>query len=136
MAAEDYHDMGQMDDFDFITQNHDDGGFCYLDHRTGEHDHMNAHIRTSRCERKDKMAANRGASRTQQKQTRADKITRNKFYVGAESALDRNWGHPTLPKAIAHAEELMNEQDRDEMFVVQIIRVVRRRKMPVEVERV
>lgn len=78
----------------------------------------------------------RGKSRTAQKSQLADKIKRNKFYVGAESALERNWGHPTLAKAVAHAEELMEEQDQEQVFVVQIIRVVRRRRMPAEVVKV
>jgi hypothetical protein len=120
MAAEDYH----ADFYDHPR------GHTLLDPVDDQDDYF------SEKEWRDLMAANRGASKTQQKQTRNDKIKRNKFYVGAESALDRNWGHPTLPKAIAHAEELMEEQGRDEMFVVQIIRVVRRRKAPVEVERV
>jgi hypothetical protein len=25
------------------------GDICYIDHSTGEHDHMNAHIRTTKC---------------------------------------------------------------------------------------
>lgn len=75
-------------------------------------------------------------SKTQRKQRINDKITRNKFYVGSPRALDNNWGHPTLAKAVRHAEEVMEEQSLEETFVVQIIRVVRRRKAPVEVEKV
>jgi len=119
-----YDDPGQYD--------HDDGKMSASEAMYTERGQRELQ---ERC-RRQRMAANRGASRTQQKQSRADKIKRNKFYVGAEGALDRNWGHPTLPKAINHAEQLMDEQGRDEMFVVQIIRVVRRRKAPVEVERV
>lgn len=65
-----------------------------------------------------------------------DKIQRNKFYVGAHSVLNWNWGHPTLPQALKHAEKLMDENGSEEVFVVQIIRVVRRRKATVEVEKV
>lgn len=78
----------------------------------------------------------RGKSRTAQKYQLEHKIQRNKFYVGADSALERNWGHPTLAKAVAHAEEVMDEQDRDAVFIVQIIRVVRRKRSPVEVTKI
>lgn len=58
---------------------------------------------------------------------------RNRYYVGHPSVLDRNWGHATLGDAINHADEVMAEQERDEVFIVQIIRIVRRRRAPVEV---
>jgi hypothetical protein len=61
------------------------------------------------------------------------RILDNEFYVGAHSALDRSWGHRTLDAAIKHAERLLDEQDKDFAFVVQIVRVVRRKRVPVEV---
>ena len=63
-------------------------------------------------------------------------VAKNKFYVGSPKALQNNWGHRTLAKAVEHAEQVLDEQDMEETFVVQIVRVVRRRKAPVEVEKV
>jgi hypothetical protein len=60
-----------------------------------------------------------------------DKFKRNKFYVGADSVFARNWGHPTLEKAIEHASTLLN--GRNEVFIVKIVKVVRKKVAPIEV---
>jgi len=57
----------------------------------------------------------------------------NKFYIGSNSVFDRQWGHPTLTKAVDHARGLMEAQSKDEIFIVKIVRVVRRKTAPVEV---
>lgn len=62
-------------------------------------------------------------------------LAANKFYVGSPSALVKNWGHPTLAKAVKHAEEL-TDSTNEEHFIVQIIRVVKYKKQPVIVEKV
>lgn len=62
------------------------------------------------------------------------KYQMNKFYVGSNSVFNRDWGHSTLNKAIEHARELMNEKDMEEVFVVQIIRVIKREKSPIKIE--
>jgi hypothetical protein len=61
----------------------------------------------------------------------------NKFYVGSHSALERDWGHATLEAAVAHAEELLDASPgREFTFVVQIVRIVKRRRVPVTVVKV
>lgn len=62
------------------------------------------------------------------------KYEQNRFYVGSNSVLDRAWGHSTVKNAIEHAKELMDDQNMDETFIVQIIRVVKREHPPVRVE--
>lgn len=122
MAAEDYHDMSQLDDIDFIVQHsciRDDGGTpnrkCYA------------------CEEEKQMAKIKMAKKAGSKDKR-ERFKLNKFYVGAESALTRNWGWSTLDRAMQHGKEIMDSEDREEVFIVQIVRVLRRRKSPIEVE--
>jgi len=62
-----------------------------------------------------------------------DQYKRNKFYIGSDSIFGRNWGRRTLPEAIKHAQELMEEQDKEEVFIVKIVKVVRRKRAPIEV---
>lgn len=61
-------------------------------------------------------------------------VQNNKFYIGANSVFDRNWGHKTPEAAIQHARKLMESQGGDEYFVVKIIKVVRRAVAPIKVE--
>lgn len=61
------------------------------------------------------------------------KYEANKFYVGSNSVMNKDWGHPTLNKAIEHAKELMEKQNSDEIFIVKIVKVVRRKETPIEV---
>lgn len=70
-----------------------------------------------------------------------EKYHRNRFYIGSDSVFNgRNWGHKTLPEAIAHAEKLITGRDpygndaKEEVFIVQIVRVVRKKKIPIEIE--
>lgn len=63
----------------------------------------------------------------------ASVIRDNKYYVGSRQALRKSWGHGELDDAIKHATELL-EKTGDEQFVVKIVRVVRRKKQPVEVK--
>lgn len=92
----------------------------------------------------------------QQKEKTMKKV-RNKFYVAAPNVTtnseqdqinddtvrlstdsgDRNgkWTRPTLPAAIAHAETILEkEPNRDHVAIVQIVRIVRRKKLPAVVE--
>ena len=64
-----------------------------------------------------------------------DKYKRNKFYVGSETVFGRNWGHTTLNAAVEHARSIMDRDNRDETFVVQIVRVIRKKpvKTPIEI---
>jgi len=75
-------------------------------------------------------------------------LTRNKFYIGSDSVLDvkfrgqglnarTSWGHEELADAIAHAHKMLQEdQEKEAVFIVEIIRVVRRKvvELPIVVE--
>jgi hypothetical protein len=56
------------------------------------------------------------------------------FYIGS-NALPANWTHADLKTAVAHATELVNDRDgsQDEVFIVKIVKVVRRKEAPVTV---
>lgn len=62
---------------------------------------------------------------------------KKKFYVGSRTMKDQEngWGHTTLNGALEHAKQLAQEQEEDQI-VVQIVRVVRRQKVPLIVEKV
>jgi hypothetical protein len=62
-------------------------------------------------------------------------IKANRFYVGSERALRTGWGKPTLAEAVEHAKKLQAETGEDQ-FVVQIVRVVKKKEQPVIVEAV
>ena len=86
-------------------------------------------------------------SRVADKKERLVKIN-NKFYVAAErvttakeQALNpiayKQWPKKTLAEAIKHAEEILNESSlKDHVAIVKIIRVVRRKEVPIVVETV
>jgi len=64
------------------------------------------------------------------------KITK-KFYVASQSmhpthARHSEWAHETLEEAIEHASELARDTEKDQI-IVQIIKVVRPLKAPIEV---
>lgn len=64
---------------------------------------------------------------------------KKRFYVAAESISDGdtgNWTHQRVEQAITHAKCLMEEDGRDQCYIVQIIKVVKRAKLPVRVETV
>ena len=63
-----------------------------------------------------------------------EEIKDNRFYVGSQRVFRQNWGHSTVEEAIQHGRELMDEQGEDEAFIVQIIRVLRRKPTPVIVQ--
>lgn len=59
-----------------------------------------------------------------------------RFYVGSRSILDNDseYVKETLGEALDHARAILEEDpDRREVAVVQIIRVVRRKSVPIEV---
>lgn len=62
-------------------------------------------------------------------------IKNNKYYVGANSVFIRDWGHSTLNAASVHAAELLDSDEREEVFIVKIVRVIRKKKIksPVEI---
>ncbi len=73
------------------------------------------------------------------------KITK-RFYVGANKVFDtkefgemcgKSWAKSTLEEAINHAKKILEDKPEQEYaFVVQIIRVVRRKQQPLVVEKV
>lgn len=62
------------------------------------------------------------------------KYTRNRYYVGADGAITREWGHRDLAGATDHARRLLQDEGRDEVFIVKIVRVVRTASRPIVVE--
>jgi hypothetical protein len=69
------------------------------------------------------------------RRTLGPELQTNKFYVGSHLALDRAWGHPTIEAAVEHAKNLIEETGSDQ-FIVEIVRLVRRKNAPVEVKTV
>lgn len=64
------------------------------------------------------------------KQMRIDK----KFYVGSDR-MSPHWPKKTLEQAISHAKEILsNDPTKDSVNIVKIIKVVRRRELPLFVE--
>jgi len=65
---------------------------------------------------------------------------KNRFYVASdrivEGGVNPQWRKPTLEAAVRHAQELMDSDDTDEKYIVQIVRVIRRKKAPIEVIKV
>lgn len=66
----------------------------------------------------------------------AEQIKANRFYVGHPRIFRDNWGHPTIEEATQHAKDLLEDHDRQETFIVQIVRVVTRRPTPLVVKEV
>jgi len=67
----------------------------------------------------------------------------NRFYIGAdhiarsiETGKNDPWTKSTLLEAIKHAEKVLDDEDRNVVVVVQIVRIVRRRKAPIVIEKV
>ena len=64
----------------------------------------------------------------------------NKFYIGSNSIFQRGgkgWGHPTEAEAVEHAQRMLSEQPgTGEVFIVEIIKVVRRKPIDVDIEEV
>lgn len=67
-----------------------------------------------------------------------DDIKANQFYVGSNSIFTRNngkgWGHNNINAAIEHAKSLLRGKDEtEEVFIVKIVKVVRKKQQPIEV---
>lgn len=61
---------------------------------------------------------------------------KKRFYVGSVSTITNgDWTHRTIEEAIEHAKRLVEDSD-EEQYIVQVIRVVRRKSTPVIVEKV
>lgn len=67
---------------------------------------------------------------------------RNLFYVAHPKIVndltskEPSWAKPTLADAIEHGKEIMEQEDRDVVLIVKVIRVLRRKKPPILVEKV
>ena len=65
------------------------------------------------------------------------KLEDNKFYIGSTSIFNKGWGHPTEVEAVEHAQRMLSEQpETGEVFIVEIIKVVRRKPIDVDIEEV
>ena len=67
----------------------------------------------------------------------------NKFYVGAEHIAQAifdgrqdSWTSPSLEAAIAKGKQILEDDDKDCVIIVQIFRVIRRQKSPIVVQKV
>lgn len=66
-----------------------------------------------------------------------EQLEANKFYVGSNSIFTRKWGHATEAEAVEHAQRMLSEdQSKSEVFIVEIIKVVRRKPVDVDIEEV
>lgn len=67
------------------------------------------------------------------------KTIKKRFYVGSRSMHPdgnryNDWAHDSLEKAIKHAKEVAEENEEDQI-VVEIVRVVERKKVPLIVRK-
>jgi len=87
------------------------------------------------------------ARKKDNKVNNTQRLRENQFYIGSNSVLQvknrmrgsasnyGTWGHPTIDLAIRHAQQLLNDEpDKDSVFIVQIIKVVKRQSSPIVVE--
>lgn len=69
-----------------------------------------------------------------------EQLEANKFYIGSNSIFSRGnkgWGHPTEAEAVEHAQRMLSEnKEASEVFIVEIIKVVRRKPIDVDIEEV
>lgn len=69
---------------------------------------------------------------------KTSQLKENKFYIGSNSIINRGtkgWGHPTVEEAVEHAQQLLSGQEAaTECFIVEIVKVVRRKPINVTVE--
>ena len=67
-------------------------------------------------------------------------MVKKKFYVGKPEVVEGidplRWGKDSLKEAIAHATKIIESGQRDEAYVVKVVRVVRRKPQPIVVETV
>lgn len=93
------------------------------------------------AERKARLRAakQRSQKRAKQAQERADRKKFKLFYVAHPKigGYGDEWSKTSLEAAVRHAKDLLErEPAREHMLVVQVVRVVRRQKLPLLVERV
>lgn len=66
-------------------------------------------------------------------------LTDRRFYIGSKQIFpggnNPDWAHATIADAEAHAQKMIEETGEDQ-FIVKIIRVVRKRPTPVDIEKV
>lgn len=64
-------------------------------------------------------------------------LPKNRFYVASGNVIDGNsnaqWKKATLNEATEHGKNLMERQDLDEVYIVKVVRVIRRAPAPVQV---
>lgn len=67
-----------------------------------------------------------------------EQLKDNKFYIGSNSIFTRGsggWGHKTLDEAVAHAQQMLTDKkEADTVFIVEIVKVVRRKPIDVNIE--
>lgn len=66
-----------------------------------------------------------------------EQLEKNKFYIGSNSIFTRGngWGHSNIEAAIEHAQSMLSEKEgTDAVFIVQIVKVVKRKPINVIIE--
>lgn len=67
-------------------------------------------------------------------------IANNRFYIGSDQVFNKpsgGWGHPTIEEAQAQAQEMLRtREDLEQVFIVEIKSVVRRKPIEVVIETV
>jgi hypothetical protein len=66
-----------------------------------------------------------------------EQIEQNKFYIGSNTIFQKSggWGHPNVEDAVRHAQQMLQmDESKTEVFIVEIVRVVRRKPIEVDVE--
>lgn len=66
-----------------------------------------------------------------------EQVVANKFYISSPNVFVNNWGHPTLDETVKHAQDMLQKRkDINEIAIVEIVRVVRRKPIEVDIETV
>ncbi len=66
-----------------------------------------------------------------------EQLAENKFYIGSPTVFINQWGHSTLDEAVKHAQDMFQKnKNLTEVTIVEIIRVVKRKPIEVDIETV
>lgn len=110
--------------------------YCPIEFTAGAMDQARSRLTRSVREKIDALLTGTLETKHKEKKVMDKKALKaNRFYVGSERALRTGWGKPTLAEAVEHAKQLQAETG-DDQFVVQIVRVVKKKEQPVIVEAV
>ncbi len=123
MAAEDYHDMDQLNDADYAAQ---------FDGPDGK-----GEVRMAKTKKAGLQRSRRKPAPTPRRKHEFAWVAR--YYVGSQAIADKiadgensNWTHSTLASAAADARDKLDDGTMELVTVVKIIKIFRRAKSPIE----